>query len=438
MDEGQKDPLSWRELEILQLVASGASNKQIAARLSISTNTVKVHLRNIYRKLDVSSRTEASFVATQKGLIRLAEALPGTEAASMLAPEESAGRASGTRRALISPLVMVGSMVFLAIGLFLLFGLQGSPLRGNIAEAPTVADSRWKPIADLPTARSHLAIATLGGRIYAAGGRTASGPTDVLERYDPETDSWETLARKPTPVSDARAVALGGLLYLPGGLLRDGLPTAALEVYDPDANSWSSMRPMPRPLSGYAMTAFEGKVYLFGGWDGHRTVNLAIAYDPETDTWKELSPMPTARAFAGAAVVRSEGGILVMGGSLDDQALARTEVFYPSGQGGGRPGIWREGLPLPGPQQHVRCKGLADIVFVFGQNGEGQVSLLAYVPQANKWEQHQVPFPGPLGGAGLAAVGTNLYFIGGEDDGHPASAGYLYQAIYTVLLPAVE
>ena len=53
------EPLSERELEILQLIAVGLTNQQIASRLYLSLNTVKAHTRNIYGKLDVHSRTQA-------------------------------------------------------------------------------------------------------------------------------------------------------------------------------------------------------------------------------------------------------------------------------------------------------------------------------------------------------------------------------------------
>ncbi len=52
------DPLTEREQDVLQLILSGKSNKEIAANLSISENTVKTHVRNIFSKYDISSRAE--------------------------------------------------------------------------------------------------------------------------------------------------------------------------------------------------------------------------------------------------------------------------------------------------------------------------------------------------------------------------------------------
>ena len=68
--------LSERELEILRLVATGASNKEIAAKLFISPNTVKVHLSNIFSKINVVSRTEATLYAIHNGLVSGRETPP--------------------------------------------------------------------------------------------------------------------------------------------------------------------------------------------------------------------------------------------------------------------------------------------------------------------------------------------------------------------------
>lgn len=66
-----EEKLSSRELEVLQLVAEGASNKDIASSLHISQATVKSHLIHIFGKLGVSDRTAAVTVALQRGIMRL-------------------------------------------------------------------------------------------------------------------------------------------------------------------------------------------------------------------------------------------------------------------------------------------------------------------------------------------------------------------------------
>jgi len=65
---GAAEPPSQRELEVLGLVAAGASNREIAARLFISEATVKTHLLHVYRKLGVSDRAAAVAAAFNKGL----------------------------------------------------------------------------------------------------------------------------------------------------------------------------------------------------------------------------------------------------------------------------------------------------------------------------------------------------------------------------------
>ena len=63
--------LSARELEVVQLMSTGAANKEIAVELSISESTVKTHVANIFQKLDVNDRTGAVTTAIQKGIITL-------------------------------------------------------------------------------------------------------------------------------------------------------------------------------------------------------------------------------------------------------------------------------------------------------------------------------------------------------------------------------
>ena len=65
------EAVTQRELDVLQLIARGLSNKQIAVTLAISEHTVKFHLSSLYAKLGATNRTEAVRIGTQQGLIVL-------------------------------------------------------------------------------------------------------------------------------------------------------------------------------------------------------------------------------------------------------------------------------------------------------------------------------------------------------------------------------
>jgi DNA-binding NarL/FixJ family response regulator len=65
------EPVTPREMEVLQLIARGLANKQIAVALGISEHTVKFHLSALYAKLGATNRTEAVRIGTQQGMIIL-------------------------------------------------------------------------------------------------------------------------------------------------------------------------------------------------------------------------------------------------------------------------------------------------------------------------------------------------------------------------------
>jgi two-component system NarL family response regulator len=71
VDSMSSEPLTGRELDVLALLARGKSNKEIGVNLYISETTVKAHLRSIFIKLNVLSRTEAIAAASRRGLVRL-------------------------------------------------------------------------------------------------------------------------------------------------------------------------------------------------------------------------------------------------------------------------------------------------------------------------------------------------------------------------------
>ena len=204
--------LSEREGEILGLVATGASNRQFARKLSISPNTVKVHLRNTFSKLGVSSRTEATVLAIREGMVTdlsLAAGYPG----GLNAPLP---RTVVLGRWRIRQPAVLGVVLILIIGAVLLAWRAVLPSSESIPQAPP---SRWEwtLLPSLPTARDGLATAEYQGFIYAIGGQVNPGVSGATERYDIAQQTWVTLPEKPTPVSDVQAAVVGGTIYVPGG-----------------------------------------------------------------------------------------------------------------------------------------------------------------------------------------------------------------------------
>lgn len=70
-DEEKIDVLTRRELEVLKLLAVGMYNKEVAEKLNISERTVKNHVSNIFKKLEVTDRTQAAVFAIRNNLIKL-------------------------------------------------------------------------------------------------------------------------------------------------------------------------------------------------------------------------------------------------------------------------------------------------------------------------------------------------------------------------------
>ncbi len=167
--------LTEREQEILRLVATGTSNKDIALQLFISSNTVKVHLRNIFAKIGVASRTEAAVYAIHNGLSRISELSAELEFSDpqmhllCLKP--------GIKRE--TPFIWIAVSVILVLAVivaYLVFKVPGTTSSPSpIATAPP----RWHELASLPTARSGLAVAVYDSKIYGIGGESTLGVTGL-------------------------------------------------------------------------------------------------------------------------------------------------------------------------------------------------------------------------------------------------------------------
>lgn len=434
--------LSEREREILRLVATGASNKEIAQKLVISPNTVKVHLRNIFAKIGVMSRTEATLYAIREGLVAhpagsATEAVnqPNGVAVSIEPPTGFAAaweRLGRFRWLVVAALALIILAAGGLVGLLLVrSGGTTSGLPAN-ANAPTLAP-RWQARAPLPEARSGLAAAVYENRIYAIAGETAQGVSGAVSVFDPQKNAWSAAAGKPTPVSDVGAALIGEKIYVPGGKLASGQPTDKMEVFDPRRDVWETGTPLPAPRSAYALATFEGRLYLFGGWDGTKAVATVFEFDPESGDWRERTPLPSARMFAGA--VEAAGKILVVGGTDGTKALADVWAYYPGRDASGdRP--WEQRAALPAARYAMGIASLADTVYVVG--GQGSVAPVEYLAAADQWAAFEAPKESPGWDLALAAVGNFIYVIGGREGQEVLGEVEGYQAMYTIAIPVIS
>ncbi len=429
--------LSEREHEILRLVATGASNKEIAQKLFISPNTVKVHLRNIFAKINVASRTEATLFAIQRGYVQVAtpattaEAAPSLDTGAEVKPAPPAADPARFRWTRLRLALVAGGLLLVLIGV--IFAWRVVTLAAPSPE-PAPTPIRWLERAPLPTARSGLAAAVYEGKIYAIAGATDDGPTAVVERYDPAADAWTQLTDLPEPVTEVQAGVIGGLIYVPGGRLPDGTVTNTLAVYDPRKDVWHRGAPLPTGLSAYALAVYEGKLYVFGGWDGQKYVASVYKYDPDADHWEARSPLPTARGFAGAAVVG--GRILVVGGKDSTRSLALTEAYLPDQAGAA---AWQTVTPAMSEARYgMGIASLTDIVYLIGGEGPGMAQpSTAFIPQEERWQSLDLPVASGWSELAVVVIGPDLYILGGRQGGKASARHLVYRAAYTILLPII-
>ena len=439
------DGLSERELEILKLVATGASNKEIARKLSISTNTVKVHLRNIFAKIGAASRTEAAMYAVRLGLVPVSSVYGnsayseiGEDAGQLITSEYGLSPRQSILSGWAVAIIIGVIIVLLAISILLYRQIYvrttTATVPNNLTSSETV--ERWQVIAPMPTARYGFALVNFDYKIYAFSGQTQSGITGVVERYDTIADKWETMTAKPTAVRDISAAVVGGKIYIPGGQRNDGTVVKTLEIYDPELDHWTQGEDLPKALSAYAIIAYEGNIYLFGGWDGKKYVADVYEYLPEEDQWRALSPLPEPRGYCGIAV--NGGKIYILGGYNGTQILANNTVYSPDKEGSGET-PWTEAPPLANGRYAMGVTYLADIIYVIGgETAKGQPNdPVQFVPQSGAWQAFDQP-PTELGsGLGLVAIGNYLYAMGGQVSGTPLTLNQTYQALYAYSVPII-
>lgn len=465
----EQNPLSEREMEVARLLATGATNAEIARALVISPHTVKVHLRNIFEKLQVNSRTEASIVLVQRNWLTL----PGMDAAPVAVevasetPEEIGAPAPFAQALEPEPLAdlpmqparwqvyyLIGAIAITLAALVTphlpLWQQASSDLlsdssRTVLGQPLPRLQSRWEPRVPLSTPRSRLSVVALANRLYAIGGETANGSTvATVDAYDLQVNEWRAAPPLPEALSNLAAVTFQGQIYVAGGTSKSGAETSSSPsitvsdrffVFDPAKGNWQIAGQLPNPLAGAELVADESAIYLLGGWDGRNMHDelwrLTPAAEPTTATpgWTLVGRLRTPIAFFGAALVNDE--IFVVGGHDGQHELNTAEAYTLSNA------EWRELPPLSSPRSGLRLvyDGLA--LFAVGGGGPYEIDTHERFDLVNNlWSNFPSPLAGEWRNLGAAVQDGRLHLIGGWS-GDYLDIHLQYQSNFRALLPVI-
>jgi DNA-binding CsgD family transcriptional regulator len=448
----EQNPLSEREMEVSRLLATGASNSEIARELVISPHTVKVHLRNVFEKLEVSSRTEATLVLLQRGWLTI----PGVEAPD---PDISAAEppepepledvlphpAPWQRVFLLATLATL--LVLLAAPVVLTrpkttFSLLSDAGRTVFGQTTPLALPRWAARMPLTEARSRHAAVLAGEEIIVLGGETAEGQTlDSVAAYSPRFNQWRHVAPMPERLANLAATELDGEIYVAGGSANSLTGPSEISVRDQlyaldlEQGAWRHVGRLPSALAGAVLAAHDGTLYLAGGWDGEKMRDEVWRMNPGVQDdgllqWETMAQMKTPAAFLGGVVVDDE--LYLIGGYDGQRELADAAVLNLT------TGEWRQLPSMSTPRSGLSAVYDGMAVFALGGGWTRTIETHErYDALANQWSNFPSPVRGDWRHLGAAAFDGRIWLIGGW------SGGYLdthqeYQSAFRALLPVIQ
>lgn len=440
-------PLSETELAVMQLVATGATNREIARERGISEATVKKHLTNVNAKLGTGNRTEATRRALELGIVTVEtpESGDGLErgAAKRLAEElERSRRRSIHLGRWLAATGIAAAVALLAVAYFAL-GPRDEVVEIDAPPPPSQVSPSWEAGVNLPTARTGISVVAddSDGSVYVIGGRDDSGLLSDTLRYSLDGYRWEPREGKPTAVRDAAAVEVRGEFVVPGGCDESGRALDVVEIYDPARDAWRAGERLPEPRCGFALAELGGEVYLFGGRasDDPATASDQVwRYEPKSDTWAADSDLPLPRSDLAAVV---EGRSIRLLGGRDETGEPQTNhwVFSPFRESA----KWEmDEAPLPEGRAGLSAAATSvRNIHVVGGGwdrtlDDGTLVLRLTEPSA-EWEA-DVPLQGftPHKGAGMVvADGRVLVLAGGEVDDALLDRHYRREVIRQLIFP---
>lgn len=428
-----QNELSDREIEILKLVATGASNKEIAYKLSISPNTVKVHLKNIFAKIGVMSRTEAAMYAVKKGWVESIgdRVLQGDELYEKQREGKSDVQYNRTR--LLTGFISIVVLFFLIISIYYISSQSNNDLSDN-SPIPTQNIVSWEFVSKLAEPRKSAAFVADGDQIYIIGGETVNGVTGKTELYNAFTQQVTTIAEKHVPVSEACGAILGGKIYIGGGTRNDGSISNVLEVYDITAMKWEIVDEIPIPLTGYSCISFEGKMYYLGGWDGQKVRSEIWSYSPVDQSWEIVGTLSQPRAYFGVTIL--DNNAYIIGGWDGGKGITSIEEFNLTAKTNKK----TSDISLDRGRYHLTTISILDkLMIIGGKDGtQSVINSLEINPKSKVVREITNPEDKEWYDLGAVAIGEYIYGFGGEFGGGITDSIYKLRVLYMIVLPVIN
>lgn len=195
----------------------------------------------------------------------------------------------------------------------------------NFVERYDPQTNRWNKVAGMSTKRLGVAVAVLGGHLYAIGGSDGTSPLNTVERYDPRTNRWCPVSPMGTRRKHLGCAVYNNMIYAVGGR-DDTTELSSAERYNPQSNQWQPIVAMTSRRSGVGLAVVNGLLYAVGGkgfvflmvkrllsntycccglgFDGSTYLKTIEVYDPEKNQWCLCGSMNYRRLGGGVGVVR--------------------------------------------------------------------------------------------------------------------------------------
>ena len=278
---------------------------------------------------------------------------------------------------------------------------------------PGASAQSWTFRTPMPTPRWGVAAVVLEGKVYVIGGQAENGAVlDVVERYDPDTDTWETLPRMDDERFNAAAVVFGGRIYVLGGRDKDGDVKDDVQVYDPATGLWTPAPELEEKREGASATLLEGTIYVVGGSNENAQIlNDVERLDTTSGLWSEEDKWELDVPRASHATVTLGGVAYTVGGFSTSGPRGPVQRYDPSG-------VETLGASLDPPRGGLAAAALGGEIYALGgRSAANRVvpTVNAYDPNADAWRT-VTPLNTEREGFAAVSVGGSLYVFGGRDD----------------------